>query len=864
MSGQRNYRNDRRSRGGGYRGERNTRHDNGGGYGGSGGYFEEEKPVEFVKQEQLNLLVYTIADQFTLKQSLEYVCTGILREWENGYHELVCATFKECIANVPHKVHIFGLLTAVINKKDPNIAAAIVRAATATLQDALTAASFRTVKLTLRFFAELVASSVIQAKQLLVLYKILLSVLHEPNLNPQRADAFVYAVLGSIPWAASPLSTFIPEELDTMLATIDAYIQSRPALLQQHGLSAAKEALRSYRDTDVEPYPQLDRLETLWQQVCQLKQVDQWQVNVLEKPVIPEYKLGEGDDWTFHEVEGVTVSGAPVKFNYQPVFWVFDDSVQTPENITIKLPPATSVARYILNDMVNDVVALFSHNHKETTRILYYLNNWLNAEYLKNAEYNHMASIVEQLFANLFSLPVPAERKMYYTTLLIDLVREDLERVPKVLGRAVRTLFSRLDSSDGTGGMDVELIQRFAEWFSIHLSNYGFVWKWADWNDIVKADADGESIPMSGQVVFVRETLERCIRLSYYDRVKGMIPEHWPGSNVFPASAPHPEYRYASAESCGDEKLFQVVQELKGALERKAPVDEIESKLSDIQTYASTRTSADVMDMDTSASSAINHLSPTDLTLDAFLQTLLLNGSKSFSHTLNIIERHLSLLKRLLSAPESKLILINTLSAFWSSNTQFLEIVLDKMMNYRVADVKSVLQWALSADVLASHGAKGWLWSVVRSSLGKSERRVGEIDKRIAELEASTNVENGNAMQVEEASGAADENGVNGEVDRKLEELAKLKDLRVGAEKEWRDGFIFVFQVFAQAFSAVNSDVIISRYALGMFRNLAREHGKEISVVKFTIEEMVFNSPVGVDDRVRKVWEEVKSVLLCA
>ena len=30
-------------------------------------------------------------------------------------------------------------------------------------------------------------------------------------------------------------------------------------------------------------------------------------------------------------------------------------------------------------------------------------------------------------------------------------------------------------------GLDVEAAQRFAEWFAVHMSNFGFKWVWKEW-----------------------------------------------------------------------------------------------------------------------------------------------------------------------------------------------------------------------------------------------------------------------------------------------------------------------------------------------------------------------------------------------
>lgn len=51
--------------------------------------------------------------------------------------------------------------------------------------------------------------------------------------------------------------------------------------------------------------------------------------------------------------------------------------------------------------------------------------------------------------------------------------------------------------------------------------------------------------------VFVKRTIELEIRLSYYDRVKGTIPEIMLDTGVVPEETPGAEYAYESAgQSC--------------------------------------------------------------------------------------------------------------------------------------------------------------------------------------------------------------------------------------------------------------------------------------------------------------------------
>lgn len=113
---------------------------------------------------------------------------------------------------------------------------------------------------------------------------------------------------------------------------------------------------------------------------------------------------------------------------------------------------------------------------------------------------------------------------------------------------------------------------------------------------------------------------------------------------------------------------------------------------------------------------AIDSGHPEDVAREIFLQCLMYHGSKSFSHLLSIVERqvpyvrhktynvrYLPLIQDFNSLPQNKLHTIKVTASFWARNTQFLEIILDKYMNYRVLDPASIISWVLSPAVLEEH-----------------------------------------------------------------------------------------------------------------------------------------------------------------
>ncbi len=126
---------------------------------------------------------------------------------------------------------------------------------------------------------------------------------------------------------------------------------------------------------------------------------------------------------------------------------------------------------------------------------------------------------------------------------------------------AVENLFNRLDE------FDVECIDRFAEWFSIHLSNFEYKWTWANWDYIFTdestttktsppaspSNTENKTPPEINEVEkpnsfinelkrkFVTDVLERTVRLAYWERVRPTIPEEFA---VLLPSKPVPNYKF--------------------------------------------------------------------------------------------------------------------------------------------------------------------------------------------------------------------------------------------------------------------------------------------------------------------------------
>lgn len=176
-------------------------------------------------------------------------------------------------------------------------------------------------------------------------------------------------------------------------------------------------------------------------------------------------------------------------------------------DVSSPLPKATSIERFLVEEDLNWIIS----------------NNYLNRQvcarellgYIRGESIPLEHCIVEVIFSQLFRLPDAPYLELFYSALFIELCRKSPHRFTDVLTQATHILYKR------TSHMQLTCVERFVRWFSYHLSNFHFRWMWDEWSDCIDLDE------FNSTKVFVREVLERCVRLSYYKKVVEMVPEEF-------------------------------------------------------------------------------------------------------------------------------------------------------------------------------------------------------------------------------------------------------------------------------------------------------------------------------------------------
>jgi nuclear cap-binding protein subunit 1 len=141
---------------------------------------------------------------------------------------------------------------------------------------------------------------------------------------------------------------------------------------------------------------------------------------------------------------------------------------------------------------------------------------------------------VDTIFSLLLRLPETKEREVFYASLLTEVTKLAPQDIAPTLGRAIRWIYDHLDDLKG------ELNMRFTTWFALHLSNFGFTYKWDEWLDppplttkeLIFRKGELELEDGAPKKVFLKETIEKEVRLSYLERIQRTLPEEY--FSVFP------------------------------------------------------------------------------------------------------------------------------------------------------------------------------------------------------------------------------------------------------------------------------------------------------------------------------------------
>ncbi|KAG8732772.1 hypothetical protein FRC11_011079 [Ceratobasidium sp. 423] len=641
----------------------------------------------------------------------------------------VAQGFKIGICEEPHKIPYYATLLAIVSsgtlQEDSsasgaaNLTRPVLEDLFKAFQSSLDGLAWRDIRFFTLFFAHLTNLGMINTASVIALLQSYAAVLDEPGVSQSRATNASRCIGEGLIRAGSALNSAHGSAVTDLVTAIRTYHDS---------ISDATRAL-------FHPFPSLNLTTTPTQSEkahellgslitsLDLLAQDNWALPICipqpetESSVIPQIlRLAPEDRMDIPsvlvppEVEGEERMGAE---ETGIEWWIrmYDEEL-TPS-------PATPLG-YTLRTLFVDMINIYEVNRKEGARILMGVHRWLSLGTFRPEGDREATGIIlqncliEAVLSQLFHLPRSTLKLMYHAALINELCKLSPQMVGPAVGKSFRRMYSLLSSSDpmedGAVGLDTQLAHLFAEWFALHMSNFGFAWVWKEWVP------DLELPEYHPKRCLMRRVIDCEIRLAYYDRVIKTLPGPMlePEAGVIPAQAPGPVYAYENP----DHPHYQEAADLLAMIKIRAKADEVAAHCIKLP-----------------RSVPVQHM---------VMQSLLHVGSRSFSHFLNAVERYLPLLRGEAGSgsvigekeKEKARFILCAAGEYWERNQQMIGIVFDKLMQYQIIEPSDVIEYAFESGTTEGEvpGLSSERWVLVEAALNKANGRIVGAKRKVVTL----------------------------------------------------------------------------------------------------------------------------------
>ncbi|XP_008419387.1 nuclear cap-binding protein subunit 1 [Poecilia reticulata] len=701
------------------------------------------EPIEI--EDRLESLICRVGEKSTssLESNLEGLA-GVLEADLPNYKNKILRILCSVARLLPEKLTVYTTLVGLLNARNYNFGGEFVEAMIRQLKETLKNNLYIEAVYLVRFLSDLVNCHVIAAPSMVVMFENFVSVTQEEDVPQVRSDWFVYVVLSCLPWVGKELYEKKDVEMDRLLSQIEGYLKRR--------VKTHVPMLQVW--TAEKPHPQEEYLDCLWAQIQKLKK-DRWQERHILRPYIAfDSVLCEALQ---HNLPPFTPPGHMPDAQYpipRVIFRMFDYT-DAPEGPV--MPGSHSAERFVIEENLHCIIKTHWKERKTCAAQLlsYPGKNKIPLNY----------HIVEVIFGELFQLPLPPHLDVMYTTLLIELCKLQPGSLPQVLAQATEMLYMRLDT------MNTTCIDRFINWFSHHLSNFQFRWSWDDWADCLTLDLE------KPKPKFVKEVLEKSMRLSYHQRIVDIVPPTF--SALIPAE-PIFSYKYGD-ESGTSLPGYPVSITVSNAIKNRATNEEILAILKEVPNPN--------QEDDDDEGETFNPLK-----IDVFLQTLLHLAAKSFSHSFSALGKFHEILKNLTESDDGKLHILKVVYEVWRNHPQMIAVLVDKMIRTQIVDCAAVANWLFSQD-MAHEFTRLFIWEILHSTIRKMNKHVQKIQKELEEAKDKLEKQ----QHKRRDSGDDEDMEKNSEEDEEgqlEEQIERLQEKVESAQSEQKNLFLVIFQRF--------------------------------------------------------------------
>ncbi|ANB16018.1 Sto1p [Sugiyamaella lignohabitans] len=675
-------------------------------------------PPHIQKLIQLRRAIVEIGEPSKFKISEEIQKLGKdLGACDTDTRNGVLNTILAVVNEQPHKIPLLSGAVQIANAESEILGQVVIELAQSEIQKALNGGELNKVKLLIRFIASL--APIIEGDGVTEILSALLSIacdLQNEAINSDKgskkslvAEELYVAVLLALPFyvAADPLNIpYANEILKTSTerfqigsfqamnlivpfsngtSTIDApYVAQEFVRLVKHAL----ENIHSEYSDQWKTSNLLDIGSIVKESLNQpTESEDDQQAKSVKKHLFAAVHLPTLD----------TFKSFQPRFPYPRIYF----QAYLP-SVFETVPPPNSLEGVILRDIATDIITAMDFNRKEVTRQLITLDLFFadgcftepgisfdrlekvreSGEEKSTWKVEDVA--LEAVLQHIFNLPYQSHAPAYYYTILIEACVMAPQAIAPVFGRAIRFIYKNLES------LDVELVFRFLDWFGVHLSNFSFTWKWKEW------EADLKLTENHPKQVFIRQLIEKELRLSYPERLRDTLPEEFkPLLRLIPSE---PIFKYYEADSKYETEVRQLVAAL-----RSKKSDEIQNAINVLREKAL-------------GESVGEHATELDRTLiDILVTTICYLGNRSLSHSKNWVSQTAEVLKGFITSSEDELTAIKSIVSYWTDLPHVGKWVMRHFVEANVLTDSSVTDYLLQgneglAPIVSCDGWEQFSW----------------------------------------------------------------------------------------------------------------------------------------------------------
>ena len=620
-------------------------------------------------QQKLKKLCIAIGEQSlnTVERNLTLLSNALIAELPT-HRSFILSTLLHCVKALPAKHNIFAAVTALVTLSSPGFAADALSLLSTALLHALSMGQHDEGRLLVRFLACLSHVRVVESASV---YAVLAQVAAWVDGATESVfrDYYLHSLVSLLPWIG--VEEAGSELFNGLVTEVAGLMDKRPP---------PTPLVRVFQSDDSE-----DLLAAYWAAVhaAHVRGGEvAWRTELIMRPHVKHATAFAALEPLPFAIDLPLPPSSVPPPALPPLLHLFPEHPLSPS-----LSPS-SLSHYVAHTLLMDVLTIFEAIHREATKQLLLLPT--------GDDYS--AILVSLLFSSLFTLPCPPTRPVYYAAIIIDLFKAEPVVMPPIIGLAINNLFERLDS------LNLEAFDRLVRWFAFHLSNFSFVWPWANWSAVLETDE------YTAQRVFVQDMFERMVRLSFWERIQQTIPEEL---IVLMPHQPAPAFRFGGATPAAgaaetrdgameeEKEAKQSEEGGEGGLNAvaKAVMDKVREKISN----------EDLIAYLTSALASSSSLSSP---LQLLIPCLLHAGHKSYSHVFALLERYSAAVAHFASqSPASALQLVTAVAEFWQHSHQHVLVLLDRVLDKGWVQPAVVISWALTGKVDDMQAA--FVWEVV-------------------------------------------------------------------------------------------------------------------------------------------------------